>query len=203
MNYNDWLDNAVAISWVFPLYTKEIITDVKLYYISKDGSQKFEKTIKALWDTGAQCSVISRSLEKELNLPLVSTTKITGVSGKAEDSNVYVVDMSFHDGRIIKDLRVAASGEDSRFSMIIGMDIIRVGDFSLGIISQETKSGGELSPSLLFSFAYLSSGHATDYVKTIMSNRKSKGQLPKDAEARKGYLEKLAKSKKNKKRRKH
>lgn len=203
MNYNDWVDNAVAITSLFPLGTKEIITEVKLYYINKDGNQKLEKTVKALWDTGAQCSTISLSLEEELNLTLVSTQRIVGVNCIPKNANVYVVDLSFHKDRIIKDVRVAACGRDSKFSMIIGMDIIRGGDFSLGTTTHNPISGEEGSPFVLFSFAHPSSEDPIDYVDKIMRGRKVRDQSPKNAEDRKKYQANKTKTKKNRRKRKH
>jgi hypothetical protein len=159
--------------------------------------------VKALWDTGAQCTVFNRALEADLDLDFVASTHITGVSGTSSETNVYVVDLSFHNDRIIPDIRVAAAGfSDPNYSMIIGMDIIRDGDFSIGTLTHDTH-GNIIAPHILFSFAHPSLGDPKNFVKEIMIKRRSKDQSPKNAEARKEYLKQKASQKRNKQRRPH
>jgi hypothetical protein len=170
MNYTDWIKKAVAITRPFPKIAREIITDVTLYYIPKGTTEQKKITVKALWDTGAQCTMIHRTLEKTLDLNIVGHPMISGVDGIPSKENSYVVDVSFHNERILKDIIVTSSGFIlNKFSMIIGMDIIGAGDFFIGT----GKTSDRNTEFLCFSFAHPSASCPKDFVKEIMKTRNS------------------------------
>jgi predicted aspartyl protease len=116
--------------------------------------------INALWDTGATGSAITRSTVKELALVPISKTRV--VYGKSESvENVYLVCIILLK-RVIFAARVTECDDKTYFGLIIGMDIITRGDFSLTNKGNKTK----------FSFRYPSIADI-DFVKEENEKNKS------------------------------
>lgn len=84
--------------------------------------------VRALWDTGATCSLIKREVALKLNLRPVSKTFISTPSDKNTQSNVYLINLSLPNGTMFPNLQVA-EGELNNCEMLIGMDVINHGDF--------------------------------------------------------------------------
>lgn len=86
----------------------------------------------ALWDTGATNSVITTSTAKELNLTEVGVTNVVHYGGTKQSSR-YMVNLFLPNRVVIAGVLVTGSedivGQD--FDVIIGMDIISSGDFSI------------------------------------------------------------------------
>jgi len=112
---------------------------------------------KALWDTGATASVISTEVVKELNLSPISQCKAYHAQG-ASIVNVYLVDIVLPNKVVISGVRVT-EGRLNGFGVLIGMDIINLGDFAL------THRDGKT----VFSFQ-VPSTHEYDFVKQIQNN---------------------------------
>ena len=84
---------------------------------------------KAIWDTGAMCSVISNDIANKLNLAPVSI-KVIGTPSGIMEAKMYVVDLLLPKGIEVKRLSVLGaypSGSD----ILIGMDVISLGDFAV------------------------------------------------------------------------
>lgn len=114
---------------------REIITDVSIFDaihkdIVLDSDQRVLHT-KALWDTGATNCVVTPSCAKSLNLKPISMVK-THHAGGTSLSNVYLVTIVLPNGVRIENVRVTECSEQAgNFGIIIGMDIITKGDFSI------------------------------------------------------------------------
>jgi predicted aspartyl protease len=78
--------------------------------------------IKALWDTGASLSLISREIASQLNLRYVSKIKLSTPSDKSFLSNVYLVNLYLPNNTVFPDLKVA-EGVLNSCDMLIGMDV--------------------------------------------------------------------------------
>jgi hypothetical protein len=86
---------------------------------------------KAIWDTGASCSVISKEYAAQVGLIPTGKTTITGVNNSTLE-NTYQVNIYLPNKVCIAFVKIAevpalAGGA----GMLIGMDIIGSGDFSL------------------------------------------------------------------------
>lgn len=110
------------------------------------------KKFKAIWDTGATNSVISTNVVKSLNLKPTGKTDICHANGKST-VNTYSVNILLPNEVGFSSMRVT-EGQLSDIDVLIGMDIISVGDFSVTALHGETK----------FSFQ-IPSTHDTDYVE--------------------------------------
>ena len=116
---------------------------------------------KAIWDTGATSTVINQKIVKALNL--IPTGKainqVVGVAGKPvrHEVNTYFVNLFLPNKVILPGLTVS-EGEPGGCDVLIGMDVIRQGDFSISNANNRT----------VWSFR-VPSIEETDYVKEIDS----------------------------------
>ncbi|MDR0971068.1 MAG: SEC-C domain-containing protein [Bacteroidales bacterium] len=93
-------------------------------------SHKPFKEYRALWDTGATNSVITKKVVEELNLPLISKTLTSTASHSELLVNVYMINIGLPNNVMIGPIRVT-EGLLSGMDMLIGMDIISLGDFAI------------------------------------------------------------------------
>ena len=84
---------------------------------------------KALWDTGAVYSVISRQFAKKLGLASFDSGRAYTAQG-SYDTSVYLLDILLPNKMIVQDLRVS-DGEFQDFDFLLGMDVISLGDFTV------------------------------------------------------------------------
>jgi len=96
-----------------------------------------EIEIDGLWDTGAGCSLIRPEVASQLNLKRVSETFISTPSGKDIPSKVYIVNISLPNDAKIFNLLVV-EGIPNSCDMLIGMDIINHGDFTISNFDDKT-----------------------------------------------------------------
>lgn len=92
----------------------------------------------ALWDTGATNSVIGKKLAKELNLIPVTKVNSVGVSGPFV-SNVYWIDLLMpHNVEVLSVKVTEGNFRDEDPQLLLGMDIITLGDFSITNVEGKT-----------------------------------------------------------------
>ena len=91
---------------------------------------------KALWDTGATKSVIADTLAKELKLTPVGKTEVFHADGSS-DRLCYLVNFGLPNNVSILGALVSEHPESKEFRVIVGMDIIALGDFVI------TNAGGQ------------------------------------------------------------
>ena len=104
--------------------------------VSAPGSNE-KWSVTALWDTGANVSVISRTVAKTLGLDVKGRSQLRFGNG-AQISNIYKIDLALSKDLVFKDLFVRECGDGGNFEMAIGMDIISRGDFR--ILNQDGKT---------------------------------------------------------------
>jgi predicted aspartyl protease len=86
---------------------------------------------KGIWDTGATNSVITKSIAATLGLLPVKRTIVRGVHG-VKEVNVYFVNITLNNKNITLNTQVTECDElspDNSVGMLIGMNIITMGDF--------------------------------------------------------------------------
>jgi predicted aspartyl protease len=84
----------------------------------------------ALWDTGASSSLITPEIAVKLNLKPISKTMMATPSDKRVQSNVYLINLYLPNKAKIVAIQ-ALEGTPSSCDMLIGMDVITLGDFSV------------------------------------------------------------------------
>ena len=117
-----------AFLTAFPGVVRTVVTDVGLVLGTTEDSTRVVKS-RALWDTGAVTSVIDKSLVEKLDLVPFDSGRAYTAQGFYE-SFMYLWDVLLPNNIIVKGLRVG-DGEFQGFDMLIGMDVISLGDFHL------------------------------------------------------------------------
>lgn len=133
----------------------QLITDCHIALPVKDEAVFDEDTLedfKALWDTGATGTVISKAVVDKLGLIPTGKTVCHHAAGSSS-VNVYDICIALPNKVAIPLLRVT-EGTLFGFDVLIGMDIIGKGDFSISNYSNKT----------VLSFRFPSS-QETDFVK--------------------------------------
>ncbi len=100
------------------------------------------KVFPGLIDTGATNTCVSFELATELELTKVGVID-SGTAGGKVKANLYIVDLSLCDGRIIfKTHKVLSANltEQLGVEMLIGMDILLCGDFAITHKNGKTKA---------------------------------------------------------------
>jgi len=108
--------------------------------------------IRALWDTGATCSLVKQETALRLNLLPVSKTFISTPSDKNKQSNVYLIDLYLPNGTMFPNLKVA-EGELNNCDMLIGMDVISNGDFIVSNFDGKTTFTFRMPSLMKFDFS--------------------------------------------------
>jgi hypothetical protein len=120
---------------------REIITPVSISEPIFESVNKNDSRIKettALWDTGATNCAITPLTVKAHNLKPISVARVNHAGGSSH-VNVYLINIYLPNGVMLPGVRATecdqAAGD---FGIIIGMDIITEGDFSLTNINKKT-----------------------------------------------------------------
>jgi predicted aspartyl protease len=93
------------------------------------GLPRLSLPFRAVWDTGATASVITPKVASDLNLAATGMAQVQTANGR-RDSNVYLVDIELPQKVRVQNLRVT-DGDIFGCDVLIGMDIISMGDFSV------------------------------------------------------------------------
>jgi len=94
-----------------------------------------------IWDTGATNSVITKSVAAKLGLKPIEKANARGVHG-VKEVNVYYVNITLNNKSITLNAKVTECEElsvDNGIGMLIGMNIITMGDFSITNFKGETR----------------------------------------------------------------
>jgi len=123
-----------ALTYTHTGLVDAILTPVELFSDVYDEVTSY--VTNALWDTGAMVSVVSPQAAAQLNLDIVDTIQIAGITGESM-AKVAVISIHFPNGAVIEDVRVAICSMSSGNEMIIGMDVITQMDIAI------TNGGGQ------------------------------------------------------------
>jgi len=111
---------------------REIATPCKIG-MSCPGNRKFApypQEFKAIWDTGATETTITEELSQKLGLCAISKVMVGGVTGSAL-CNTYLIALALSNDIIIPEIEVADCMGNIGCDILIGMDVIGMGDFAI------------------------------------------------------------------------
>lgn len=94
-----------------------------------DGSV-LKSEVQALWDTGASRSCIHKDLASEIGLIPTGFCQTCTANGPRQ-ANEYCVTLALPNGVVIRDLAVTDGDIGNGIHMLIGMDVITLGDFTI------------------------------------------------------------------------
>jgi hypothetical protein len=106
-------------------YAKKIRSRATI--VAPDGKSK---VVNAMWDTGASFSLITESVALELQLEETSVMRVRHVAGVVAAS-AFTASVQLQGGMSLDEHRLVSMPNIHSFDMIIGMDIIVLGNFSL------------------------------------------------------------------------
>jgi len=113
-------------------------SEVSVYQQIPGQKPKIEKFV-AIWDTGATSSVITPAVVKKLGLIASGKTNIHGVAGSKNDADTYFVTFILPNNVRVEGVRVTEVPQMAgNADMLIGMDIITLGDFSVTNVGGKT-----------------------------------------------------------------
>ena len=90
----------------------------------------YPKEFVAVWDTGAVASAITKEVATKLALRQMGWKTIEGVTGNAV-GKTYLIALSLPNGILIPELEVADCDGNIGCDILIGMDVISMGDFAI------------------------------------------------------------------------
>ena len=120
-NKYDGLTNVIA--------TQVIVTNI---YNSKSA------TFTAVWDTGAMRTTISQKVADTIECLATDKATMIGVGGDPKEVNVYDIDLRLPNNVTIKNLSVLSASGIGNCDVLIGMDIISMGDFAITNCDKKT-----------------------------------------------------------------
>lgn len=96
-------------------------------------------TDNAIWDTGADTTIVCKSILDELQVKPQGRVAILGI-GSLLDSRLYTIHLGLPSGDLIHNLHVMAMDDDQTdYDVIIGMDVISLCDFAITTPNKKTK----------------------------------------------------------------
>jgi predicted aspartyl protease len=125
---------------------------------------------RAVWDTGATNTVINEKIAEKMGLIPINFIKSYTANGEA-DSKVYCVDLYLPNNVRIQNLQVTDGKLGDGLDVLVGMDVISIGDFAI------TNMHGATT----FTFC-MPSVHQIDFVEEVNElNKKQKDAVKKAA----------------------
>ncbi len=91
----------------------------------------FPGTYTAVWDTGATSSVITQHLADALQLEQAGTCLSGGAYGDTVECRTFLISLFLPNTVVIPELEVSDCDGDIGGDMLIGMDVITMGDFAV------------------------------------------------------------------------
>ena len=125
----------LTLSFYIAKNRKKIITPVTLYSVPFDSSLSL--MTEALWDTGASMSAITPEIQKQLRAVPIDRKEIAGVHN-TEEVDIVSLTLELPNSVVKKTIRVAVCNITSKTGVILGMDIISLGDFALSNGGEQT-----------------------------------------------------------------
>ena len=117
--------------------------------------------VMALWDTGANGTAISTRLANKLSLPVIKMTQVHGQGG-LNASRVFKIDVRIPNPQVnIVDVEATEFVDNGVFDLLIGMDIITLGDFAITNANNQT----------VFSYRIPPADKHLDFVEEIKQER--------------------------------
>ena len=122
-----------AVNILYDKPVKELVSRIKIFPLLTidKAARNVPVDVETLWDTGATVTCIKPALFSRLNLyPLDATNYVTltGIGGKIT-ANSTLVNLSFSPNFVIEYCPVYVADFPGGAEVLIGMDIIGIGDF--------------------------------------------------------------------------
>ena len=111
----------------YPNLSLRLVTEVEIYDVSQS-PQKMKA--RSLWDTGAMLSAITPEIVQSLNLVPFNRVKVNGINNTSM-ADMVKVSIKLPNLVEVKNSNVTVCNLVKDVDLLIGMDIIQLGDFSI------------------------------------------------------------------------
>jgi hypothetical protein len=116
----------------------QLQTDVLVLSKMRDNTNEFTpKMWRGIWDTGATASCINQKIVDDLKLIPLGKTEISTANG-LKDVNTYLIDIGLPNNVIVQNVLVSCADLGNNLDLLIGMDIISLGDFAITNVNGRT-----------------------------------------------------------------
>jgi predicted aspartyl protease len=122
------MPDKAPLTYNYTKLQRRIVTPVYLYGVSTTVPK--DTVTSALWDTGATFSAITQRIQKELGLTQIGSKLIRGATG-IKKVPVVMLTLELPNDLLKQNIEVAVCNFSDDIGMIVGMDIITLGDFAL------------------------------------------------------------------------
>lgn len=127
-----------AFTLKYPITANMLKTDALIMSSVRNNSRPYTpKLWKGLWDTGASRSSINQKIVDDLSLIPIGKTSICTANGIII-ANTFFVDIGLPNGVMVNNVLVSCSDLGNDIDVLIGMDIIGHGDFSITNVNNKT-----------------------------------------------------------------
>jgi hypothetical protein len=116
------------LTYTYTTLVSSILTPVELFFNTYDEVTSY--LTNALWDTGAEMSVISPEVAAKLQLDILDKVGVAGIIGDGLVDTA-LVSIRFPNGATINDVRAAICSMSPGNELIIGMDAISQMDIAI------------------------------------------------------------------------
>jgi predicted aspartyl protease len=101
--------------------------------------------VYALVDTGATVTCISKSLAKKLKLKVIGQGMMN-TAGGVQKTNQYLIDLQMRNNISFENIRAVEFIGNIKFDILIGMDILMLGDLSITNAGKQTVTSFRVPP---------------------------------------------------------
>jgi len=119
--------NYYPLDFEYGKLVREISTPVTLYSEFSTAEGKIVNT-SAVWDTGANHSVLSPKIVGELSLRSIDSAPVHGIANTSRESDIVVASIRITDDLVLTNRRFSVIDIPGT-EVLIGMDIIKLGNF--------------------------------------------------------------------------
>ena len=124
-------DYPLSVFVDYGYHAREIVTPANIGPSSISGVfTPYPKEFVAVWDTGAVSTAITKDIVAKLSLRQLGWKMLEGVTGGAV-CNTYLIALFLPNGILIPELEVADCEGNIGCDILIGMDVISMGDFAI------------------------------------------------------------------------
>lgn len=125
------MDEFLAFTLKAPGILNMLKTEALIISKVRDNSNQYTpKMWRGLWDTGASKSSITQRIVDDLDLIPIGNTNISTANGIVP-VNTYLIDIGLPNRIIIPNIVVSCADLGEDIDVLIGMDIIKHGDFAI------------------------------------------------------------------------
>lgn len=161
------LDNTIQIksfTLKAPGRLEKLQTDVLVFSPIKLNTSIEPKMWRGLWDTGASFSCINQKIVDDLKLSTLGRKQISTANG-VKEVNTYVVNIRLPNNVIVQNVIAACADLGPNIDLLIGMDIISLGDFAITNVNGKTTFSFRLPSTSIIDFNCAENPYTQFFIK--------------------------------------